>query len=48
MLYKGKGNTYNPNNWRGICLKESTAKIMSTILARRLLKTLETTKANVN
>ena len=37
LYYKGKGNTHDPNNWRGIYLKESTAKIKITILARRLL-----------
>ena len=40
-LYKGKGDLKEPNNWRGICLKESTAKIVSIIIAKRLLKQLE-------
>ena len=31
----------DPNNWRGICLKETTTKIVSLILAERLLKNLE-------
>ena len=40
-LYKGKGDPQNPNNWRGICLKETTAKIVSIIAAERLLKQLK-------
>jgi len=37
-LYKGKGNPKDPNNWRGICLKEMTAKIVSIIITKGLLK----------
>ena len=48
MLYKGKGNMQDPNNWHGICLKETSAKIVSAIINNRLLKNLQTTKANVN
>ena len=48
MLYKGKGNTHDPNNWRGICLKETSSKIVSAILAKCLLSNLNSTKANVN
>jgi len=33
-----KGDPKHPNNWRGLCLKESTAKIVSIIIAKRLLK----------
>jgi len=40
-LYKGKGDQKDPNNWRGICLKETTAKIVSIIIAERLLHQLE-------
>jgi hypothetical protein len=40
-LYKGKGDPQNPNNWRGICLKETTAKIVNIIAAERLLKQLK-------
>ena len=40
-LYKGKGDMQNLNNWRGICLKETTAKIASSIIARCLLKHFE-------
>ena len=32
-LHKGKGDMQNLNNWRGICLKEMTAKIISSIIA---------------
>jgi len=48
MLYKGKGNMQDPNNWCGICLKETSAKIVSAIITNRLVKNLEATKANVN
>ena len=34
FLYKGKGKLEDPNNWRGICLKETSAKILSLILAK--------------
>jgi hypothetical protein len=37
-IYKGKGNPQDPNNHRGIALKETSAKVLSIILARRLLK----------
>jgi len=36
-LYKGKGDPKDLNNWRGICLKEITTKIVSSIIADRLL-----------
>jgi len=36
-LYKGKGDAKDLNNWGGICLKETTMKIVSTIIADRLL-----------
>jgi len=32
-LYKGKGDMQNINNWRGICLKDTIAKIVSSIVA---------------
>jgi len=38
MLYKGKGNMQDPHNWHGICLKETSVKIVSAIIANRLLK----------
>jgi hypothetical protein len=41
LIYKGKGNTKDPKNWRPICLKETTAKIISAIIASRLLKHIE-------
>jgi hypothetical protein len=40
-LYKGKGEPKDPNNWRGICLKETTAKVVSSIIAQRLIKQLD-------
>ena len=44
MIYKGKGQTQDPNNWRGKCLKETSAKIVSIIIAEWLLKNLWTYK----
>jgi len=41
MLFKGKGSTHDPNNWRGICLKEMSAKIVSSIIATHLLAILK-------
>jgi len=40
-LYKGKGDPKDPNNWRGIFLNESMTKIVSIIIANRLLKCLK-------
>jgi hypothetical protein len=37
-IYKGKGNPQDPNNHCGIALKETSAKVMSIIIASRLLK----------
>lgn len=34
FLYKGKGDSKDPENWRPICLKEMTAKITSTIIQK--------------
>jgi len=48
LLYKGKGKIEDLNNWRGICLKETLVKILSSILAKRLLLNLRKTKAGVN
>ena len=39
-LYKGKGETHDPNNWRGVCLKELGSKILSSIISTRLLAVL--------
>jgi hypothetical protein len=39
-LYKEKGKTNNPNNWRGICLKELSSKVISYIVSTRLLGVL--------
>ena len=38
-LFK-KGDSSDPSNWRGICLKDMTARIMSATLNKRLLKIL--------
>jgi hypothetical protein len=38
MIYKGKGNPQDPNNHRGIDLKETSAKVMSIVITRRLLE----------
>jgi hypothetical protein len=46
LLYKGKGDSKDPKNWRPICLKETTAKIISTIVAKRLLDHLNTIGAH--
>ena len=35
--YKGKGNIQDLSNWRGICLKEIAAKIVSMMIASHLL-----------
>ena len=43
--YKGKGETIDLNNWRGICLKESMVKIISIIHADRLLAQLKISNA---
>jgi len=40
VLYKGKGDPQDPNNNRGIALKETSAKVLSIIIAKRLLKRL--------
>jgi hypothetical protein len=37
-IYKGKGDPQDSNNHRGIALKETSAKVLSIIIARRLLK----------
>ena len=36
-LYKEKGDAKDLNNWRGMCLKETTAKVVSSIITARLL-----------
>jgi len=33
-LFIGKGDQQDPSNWQGICLKETTAKIVSIIIAK--------------
>ena len=39
-IYKGRGDPQDPNNHRGIALKETSAKVLSIILADRLLTRL--------
>ena len=41
-LYKGKGSTQDPINWTGICLKETSAKIISSIITFHLFSILKT------
>jgi hypothetical protein len=41
ILYKGKGDPEDLNNYRGNCLKESCAKIVSSIVSNRLLNHLK-------
>ena len=48
VLYKGKGDPEDLNNYRGICLKETTAKIMSIIISNCLLKRLNEIRDNLN
>ena len=36
VIYKGKGDPQDPNNSRGIALKETSAKVLSIILAQHL------------
>ena len=37
-VYKGKGDPQDPNNSQGIALKETSAKVLSIVLGRRLMK----------
>jgi hypothetical protein len=39
-LYKGKGKTNHPNNWRGVCLKELASKVISPLVSTKLLAVL--------
>mmetsp|Transcript_17839 Transcript_17839/g.25395 ORF Transcript_17839/g.25395 Transcript_17839/m.25395 type:complete len:496 (+) Transcript_17839:690-2177(+) len=41
IIYKGKGDTKDPKNWRPVCLKETSAKILSSIISQRLLKQIK-------
>jgi hypothetical protein len=41
MSYKRKGDPEDLNNYRGICLKETSAKIISIIISSCLLKRLD-------
>ncbi|MHA7927757.1 MAG: reverse transcriptase domain-containing protein, partial [Marinobacter sp.] len=40
-LYKMKGDITDPNKWRGICLKETTARILSGLIGARLIKLIK-------
>jgi hypothetical protein len=40
-IYKGKGKSSDPNNYRGICLQDVVARYLSSILSARLLKMLD-------
>jgi len=40
-LYKRKGDQQDPNNWHRICLNETSAKIVTIIIAKRLLLRLK-------
>ena len=42
LLNKGKGDSRDLKNWWPICLRETTAKIINTIVAKRLLENLNT------
>jgi hypothetical protein len=42
MLYKGKREQNDLDNWRGICRKKMTAKVVSSIMATRLLTIIDT------
>ena len=41
ILYKGKGDTTNPNSYRGIALENAIFKIFTKILTNRLEKEVE-------
>ena len=43
-IYKGKGDPQESNNHRGIALKETSAKVLSIVLARRILTRLKQIK----
>ena len=38
IIYKGKGDTKDPQNWRPMCLKETLVKVLSSIVSKHLLK----------
>jgi hypothetical protein len=40
-IYKGKGKSSVPNNYRGICLQDVVARYLSSILSTRLLKMID-------
>ncbi len=45
-LYKGKGEPHDPNNHCGIALKETSAKVLSIIISKRLLHGLKQVGTN--
>ena len=38
VLYKGKGNTNDPNAYRGIALECAAFKLLTSLLTKRLYK----------
>ena len=40
-IYKGKGDPQDPNNRRGIALKETPVKVLSIVIAKHLLSRLK-------
>jgi hypothetical protein len=45
-IYKGKGDPQDPHNHRGIALKETSAKVLSIIIAQRLLRRFKQIKTS--
>ena len=41
MLYKGKGNTTDPNAYRGIALENTLLKVLTTLMCKRLNTIIE-------
>lgn len=41
LIYKGKGEQTNPNNYRGVCLRDMLARVLSSILSTRLLTVIK-------
>jgi hypothetical protein len=39
-VYKEKGKTNDPNNWRGVCVKGLVSKVISSIISTRFLSVL--------
>jgi hypothetical protein len=41
LIYKVRGDTCNPNAYRGIALKSNALKLLARILAKRVASTLD-------